>query len=505
MRLQQKFALLFAMLGLTTGLSVVLAVWSIGFLERELAWPLESIHQVMSGLHEMKRSVEDESSAIGFMRGSGASLESDGSVHHGEQARTQFAAAQIRMDAAIERLEVLPSYLMRSGVSTAQNLRARAERIGELGSAWFASSSSEDRAELAHELGAAHELIERLEGRILSDTAMAVEHGAQLRRLVLGLVIVTALVVVLTGLLAVILVRRWVIAPIEVLRDAAERIGQGDLSHRVAVIGSDELAVLSRDMNDMAATLGRMQDERIGRERLAAVGEMAQRIVHNLRRPLSGIRALAETTRSELPPESDLVEVQNRIMRAVDRFEEWLKDVLRASSPLDLKLEETAIEPWLRSVLDAHDPESRQKEVRLELALREPPTTARFDPHHLGHALSAVVSNAIDFSPQRGVVRVSAGSENSGWWIRVADAGPGVPEDQVEAIFRPYMTTRATGSGIGLAIAKRVLEQHGGTIRVVAATKADSDLGGAVLELRLGLDVADDGQAGDTIGHHPGH
>lgn len=505
MRLQQKFAVLFAMLGLTTGLSVVLAVWAIGFLERELAWPLQSIHEVMSGLHEMKRSVEDESSSIGFLRGSGARLEGDSSAHHSEEAQLQFAGAQVRMEAAIDRLEVLPSYLMRSGLSTAQNLRSRAERIGELGSKWFSSGASDDRAELGRELGSVHELIERLEGRILNDAALSVEHGKSLRTLVLGLVIVTSLVVVLTGLLAVFLVRRWVVAPIEVLREAAERIGQGDLTHRVEVVGSDELAVLSRDMNEMAATLGRLQDERIGRERLAAVGEMAQRIVHNLRKPLSGIRALAETTRSELPPESDLVEVQDRIMRAVDRFEEWLKDVLRASSPLELRTERAEIGPWLRSVLDAHEPEARQKNVQLDLMLEVPPGFVRFDPHHLGHAVSAVVSNAIDFSPEGGTVRVSAGSENGSWWIRVADSGPGIPEGQTEAVFRPYMTTRTAGTGIGLAIAKRVLEQHGGAIRVVSGATGVSDLGGAVLELRLGLDVANDGQAGDSIGHHPGH
>ncbi len=505
MRLQQKFGMLFALLGSTAAVSVAVAVWATTFLERELGWPLESIHEVMSGLHEMKRAVEDESAAIGFMRGSGALLESDSVEYSGDQARAKFLEASERMDAAIARLEDSPSYLVRSGVSTARNLRVRAEKLRSLGTDWFDTGLAQDRAALGQELGSVHELIERLEGRILSDTGLAVEHGQRLRTLVLGLVSVSAVVVALAGVLAMILVRRWIVQPVEALREAAERIGTGDLSYRVEVAGSDELAALSRDVNEMAMTLARMQEERVERERLAAVGEMARRIVHNLRKPLSGIRALAETTRSELPASSDLVEVQDRIMRAVDRFEAWLRDVLRASSPLDLQVCDNQVEGWVREVLEAHEPEAQMRGVSLVLDCGRAPERACFDAHHLGHALTAVVSNAIDFSPDGGRVEVRLESDNSGWWILVLDEGPGVPEDQAQAVFRAYMTTRTTGTGIGLAVAKRVLEQHGGQIRVVPASERISDLGGAVFELRLGLKMARDGQAGGSIGHDPGH
>jgi signal transduction histidine kinase len=505
MRLQQKFGMLFALLGSTAAVSVAVAVWATTFLERELGWPLESIHEVMSGLYQMKRGVEDESAAIGFMRGSGAMLAGDESEFSSDEALSQFLDASMRIDAAIAKLEDSPSYLVRSGVSTARNLRVRSEKLRSLGMAWFSSGEPQDREALGRELGSVHELIERLEGRILSDTGLAVAHGQRLRSLLLGLVSISAVIVALAGVLAMILVRRWIVQPVEVLREAAERIGSGDLSYRVDVAGSDELAALSHDVNEMAVTLAQMQDERVERERLAAVGEMARRIVHNLRKPLSGIRALAETTRTELPADSDLVEVQDRIMRAVDRFEAWLRDVLRASSPLDLQIHEVAIEQWVREVLDAHEPEAQMRGVSLVLDCAAAPERACFDAHHLGHALSAVVSNAIDFSPDGGQVEVRIGSDNDRWWIRVSDSGAGVPEDQAEAVFRAYMTTRTTGTGIGLAVARRVLEQHGGQIRVVPALERISGPDGAVFELCLGLTVARDGQQGDSIGQDSGH
>ncbi|MBL4790043.1 MAG: hypothetical protein JKY60_13725, partial [Kordiimonadaceae bacterium] len=88
----------------------------------------------------------------------------------------------------------------------------------------------------------------------------------------------------------------------------------------------------------MASLIKAMQDERVERERLAAMGEMAQRTVHNLRTPLAGIRALAEITKSELDEGSELGEMQDRIMASVDRFEIWLQGMLRVSSPMALDL-----------------------------------------------------------------------------------------------------------------------------------------------------------------------
>ncbi len=501
MRLQQKFALLFAVLGLTAAINVGVAVWAIRFLERELAWPLESISEVMSGLYEMKRAVEDESAAIGFLRGSGALISGEASERT-DQSRARFQAAELRIEQSVRRLEGSPSYLMRSGVGTTRNLRDRAERLRALGASWFDEGDDAVRSSLGHELGSTHELIERLEGRILRDTSLAVEHSERLRTLVLGLVVVTIVVVLLVGVLAVSLVRRWVVTPVEALRVAAARIGSGDLEHRLTVVGSDELAELSSEVNHMAFMLAQLHDERIERERLAAVGEMTRRIVHNLRRPLSGIRALAETTRTELPADSDLVGVQDRIMRAVDRFEEWLRDVLRAASPLDLQVSEVEIRPWIKAQLEAHEPEAETKRVTIELDDADAPDRAVFDSHHLGHALSAVLTNAIDFSPEGRTVGVEIGSENSMWWIRVSDSGPGIPAEDIEEVFRPYMTTRATGTGIGLAIAKRVLEQHGGTIRVLEPQNGDS---GTVFEMRLGVELANDGHVGGSIGQDSGH
>jgi signal transduction histidine kinase len=506
MKLQQKFGALFAALGLTAASSVGVAAWSIAFLERELAWPLASIEEVMSGLHRAKRSVEDQAASIGFARGSGASPTASIDLFATPQALDTFRDAHAAMEREVDALGQTDSYLLRSGVSNAQNLKQRVVRLGSLADEWLDAPNQDARSSLGEELGQMHELIERLEGRILTDGRLAVGHGQRVRGIVFTLVILSALVVLLELVLAVLLIRRSIVRPVMTLQEAARRIGTGDLSVRLSPRGSDELAQLSHEINHMASMLTQLHEDRIERERLAAVGEMTRRIVHNLRKPLSGIRALAETTRQELPPDSDLGEVQDRIIRAVDRFESWLRDILRAASPLAIDPEPVDVVTWLADLMEVHTPEAEAKQVHLEVRHDAQPLHAVFDPRHLGHALSAILSNAIEFSPAGGRVLVETSTHHEHWTIRVSDEGPGIPDNLRDQIFRPYMTTRPSGTGIGLAITKRVIEQHGGTVRVLEGAQSPSHPVGAVFEMCLGLQpLASPGQRGASVGQNSGH
>lgn len=500
MRLQLRFLILIGMLGATVAVNAGVAVWAVRFLERELSWPLGSIQQVMTGLYEIKRAVEEQAAVVGEERAPG-----DPAVDPGE-ARRQFQQAADRMQIQLEQMARTESYIVRSGVSTTRNLATRASASQGLAARWFEGGDPRDRVELVRQLENIHDLIERIEGRILDDAALAVDFGARLQTVVVWLIALTVAGVGLASLLAAILVRRWVLRPVGALRIAAERFAAGDLSHRIRVpSGGDELAMLSGEINEMAGTIERMQAERIERERLAAVGEMTRRIVHNLRKPLSGIRGLAETTRSELPASSDLVEVQDRIIRAVDRFEEWLRDVLRVSTPLELSLRRTSVEPWIRDVLDGHQPEAAGAGVTLDLVIDGQPRPVLLDPVHLEHAVGAVISNAIGFSPHgsRVLVRVGfADATRSGRWeIQIRDSGPGVAAHQAETIFQPYVTTRSGGTGIGLAVARRVARQHGGEITVEPSVDRPTTPGGACFVFRLPMEpVANIGRNGENIG-----
>lgn len=484
MSIRAKFSIILALLGLTLCANVSLSVWAIRFLERELAWPLESIQPVLGALHDVKRMGEDSSELIGG--GRTGSLD-PGSTRFHEHAEH---VVEIERDALeeIEQLDAIPTALVRSGVSTTQNLKERSLRIVELAERWRVSDEDRERMELLARIGERHELIERIEGRIIQDARLAADYGDRLRVAVYTIIVVSVLGVLLSAFIAAILVRRWILEPVGTLKLGAQRFAQGAFDHRIRVRSRDELGELGREFNEMARTIMVMQDERIERERLAAMGEVAQRTVHNLRTPLSGIRALAESTRDELDPGSDLIELQERIIERVDGFEGWLQGMLRVSSPIELDLVPCDPGVIARKVIDAHEPSALKNGVTLSLEQTDAPARVIADPVHLEHALTALVSNAIDFTDSRGAVRVVLGSDHHGkWTIRVEDEGSGIKPDVLGSIFRPYFTTRKSGTGIGLAMVKRIIDQHQGEISVTSPCNPDSGLG-TVFECRLPVD-----------------
>jgi len=481
MTLRTKFGLVLILLAATLAVNVGATVWGLRFLNRELAWPLQSIQAVMSGLHAIKRAGEDQAAAIGTGRelDPTSRAQSSDAAPPDDETRASVRELQREIEGVHARLDAVPTQQVRSGISSMVNLRERSRTIGALTEAWFGRGDAETYEQLSAALDARHELIERIEGRILADAALAVDHGQRLRTLVLLIVAVSVTGAIAMALLMVLLVRRWLLVPIETIRAGAERYGSGDLEHRIDLATRDELGRLGDEFNEMAGLIQRMQDERIERERLAAMGEMARRIVHNLRTPLSGIRTLAETTRDELPEGSDLLGVQDRIIASVDRFEGWLREMLKASSPIELDPRAFSPGDLLRSVADSHRDAAGAKGVSIETDDQGLPEQAEGDPHHLEHLFTALVSNALEYAPPGSSVLIRGGTDRGYWSVEVVDSGPGVPPDLQAEIFRPYFTTRQGGTGIGLALVKRIAEQHGGTIGVRSPAGPDSDAGAA--------------------------
>lgn len=476
MTLRTKFLIALLLLLGTLTVNVGATIWGLRFLDRELAWPLSSVQSVMSRLHEIKRAGDDQRHIVGS---DAPDLDA-------------FAAAQASAETAVSELESLPTVSIRSGISTFRNIRDRTDQIALLGSDWSNSPEAPPPPGLAEAIHDRHEVIERTEGRILDDARLAVDHAGRLERLVAVVIAVSVVGALSVSALIMLLVRRWVLVPIERLRQGAERLGQGRFEHRIGLDADDELGRLGAEFDTMAALIKEMQDERVERERLAAIGEMSRRIVHNLRTPLSGIRSLAETTHSELDPGSDLRAVQERIIASVDRFEGWLRDVLRASSPIELNPEPVDPSALIAAVIENHADAAEARRIAIHPRLDDLPERVRADAHHLEHALTALVSNAIEFSPPDSVIGVKAGCADGYWTVEVTDSGPGVPEELHDAVFRPYFSTRAGGTGIGLALVRRVAERHGGSVVLRSPARAGPEARetpGAAFTLRLPVDA----------------
>ncbi len=449
MSLQWKFAALILMLTATVAASLGVAGWSFTLLQREVAEPIRELAPILQGLRQARDGLAELAIAPPDPR------------------RRRDALDRVQSGLAIaEGADVARRWTSRSSW---RNLRARVEQVAA-GSA-AGESQPEALALLDNQAERARRVAERIELGLFDEQArLAGEHGADLRARLLTILGLALVVSALVGVLALLLARRWVVQRVAALRAATDRIASGDFAHRIPAAGDDELARLSREVNHMAEMVRRMQEQRVQRERLAAIGEMVRRLAHNLRNPLSGIRSLAEISRDDLPnDQEDVREHQTRIIRTVDRFEQWLSDLLSATSPLQIRPSRQPVRRWLENVVETHRPVAEARSIHLEPDLRLLPQMAAYDPRHLEQAIVALLTNAIEVSPEGGVVRV-AGARRSdpggGWEIRVEDQGPGVPSELASRVFSAHFSTKPGGNGIGLAVAQEVARGHGGSIHV---------------------------------------
>ncbi len=478
MSLKLKFSAVLMLLVVALVANMALSVWSIRFLERELAWPLRSVQPVLTSLHHIKRFGEQEAKDLSAGRFWYAHAQRDQFVlPDPKNMGPKIIEAEREAGIELDRLMEIPTAFVRSGVSTIQNLQLRSEKIISLAAEWTESGSPDVHAQLVEHIKVRHELIERIEGRILQDAQLATNYGEKLNFVALMIIGVSVAGALGSITYAAVLLRRWIIEPVGQLREGTRRFGQGDFEHRIEIATGDELGQLGDEFNTMTSLIIAMQNDRIEQERMAALGEMAQRTVHNLRTPLAGIRALAEMTKNELGPSSELHDIQDRILKTVDRFEVWLQGMLRVSSPLAIEHIQYNPRQLVDNVVISHRDAAKARSIELVVQSDEMPEVCVGDPHHLEHAFTAILSNAINFSPPNAAVEIELNSDERYWTLCVRDHGPGIEPDLHMAIFRPYFTTREGGTGIGLAMVKRIIEQHGGTVRVTATMEPISASG----------------------------
>lgn len=545
MSLQAKFALMLGLIGLVVVLALAGGLVSLNFMHEEVRRPFESMSGALLRLERVKLSVERErhiltrdhdeqepGAARDAQRSAMASRLDDPADLPPRPAteadRAEFAQARAAISAAMEELARDDWARMVTGGSTLANLRVRLSSASDLAGAWMEGGDHGARVAAAAALLDVFDLVRRTESRVVRETHELLAHTTDVRARLRNVAVFIMLVTALTCALGVLLVRRWVLRPVAELRTAAARIASGDFAHRVPVRGSDELAGLSAEVNTMAGMVKTLQSEAVDRERLAAVGEMVKRIAHNLRSPLAGIRGLAEMTRTELDAakvepavRDDLGENQSRIIDAVDRFEQWLRELLDATRPMRLQPAAADPRPWLEHVAKAYLPAAQARGASLKLEQDGAPTRAVFDAAQLELALGALIANALDAagarpSPDRPprVLVTSRLARESGrlgqfWELEVLDNGPGVPAELHESIFAPYFTTKREGTGIGLALARQIVRAHGGELSLAnpptmgrGHDESAPGVHGAAFVIRLPIGRTEEASGGvATAGH----
>jgi two-component system sensor histidine kinase CpxA len=270
----------------------------------------------------------------------------------------------------------------------------------------------------------------------------------------------------LKGLMAIIifalvswLLARMLTRQMRPLRAAAQRMADGDLSGRVELKGRDEISALGADFNLMAERLNDL---------LQSQRQLVRDISHELRSPLARLRvALALAERAE-----DRTKALSRIEQEADELERLISELLSLarleSGQAGLERKSLRLDELVAGVVKDADFEAQAQDKEVSFSRQEVNLVG--DPVLLRSAVENVVRNAVRHSPVGSGVSVSIIRESENCMVRVRDAGPGVPESQLEVIFDPFARAEearergAGGFGLGLAIARRAMLAHqGGT------------------------------------------
>ena len=277
--------------------------------------------------------------------------------------------------------------------------------------------------------------------------------------------LVALLIVAMLSTLAAIVLTRRITRALGDLALAADGVSRGEMGRTVPVPASEELGRLAEAFNTMSESLRRTLDSLARRESLAAVGEFAASLSHEVRNPLTAMRLDLQRVEEKLDPESPLRAPLRRALRAVDRLQHTVSGALRvarsgrvARAPVDLLVP-------LDAALHASEPEMQAAGARVEIDTGNAPLVVLGDAAALEQLFLNLLLNAAQaFDAPGGVVRVRASADATRARVEVEDAGRGMSSEALGAAFDPFVTTRAQGTGLGLAIARRIAAAHGGEL-----------------------------------------
>lgn len=259
------------------------------------------------------------------------------------------------------------------------------------------------------------------------------------------------------------------------LAETTRRIGKGDFSPSNRLPAPAEFALLADELEDMSARLKHAQERERALE--ASRRELVAWVSHDLRTPLAGIRVMAEALEDEIIEDAETVARYHAGIRAeVDRLSDLVDDLFELSrinaGALRLELEPVSLGDLVSDALSAASSIANHKGVRLNGELEGRSPELELSAPEISRVLRNLLENAIRHTPHDGVVRVETGVDRAHAFVRVADECGGIPERDIDRVFEAAFRSEAArtpvhgGAGLGLAIARGIVEAHEGEISV---------------------------------------
>jgi signal transduction histidine kinase len=253
--------------------------------------------------------------------------------------------------------------------------------------------------------------------------------------------------------------------PIKLLDQATAEVASGNYLYRVPVIGNDELARLSATFNQMCQSIEQAQADLVRQEQIHTIGRLGSSLVHDLRNPLAAIYGGAELlVDGQLPPENTRRVAMN-IHRACERVQELLRDLVNASRGRGGELDFFRLLEIVEAATEAVDSQTSGVHVSVQI---DEAIEVFGERSRLERVFSNLLSNAVEAMPAGGTVSLRSAPLDNGIGVYVEDSGPGISPEMQPELFRPFVTGKRSGLGLGLALSRQTMLDFGGDLTAKA-------------------------------------
>ncbi|MFV0422999.1 ATP-binding protein [Oleidesulfovibrio sp.] len=234
-------------------------------------------------------------------------------------------------------------------------------------------------------------------------------------------------------------------------------------------------------LNDLSE-IRRLEDEVRRREKLAAIGSLAAGVAHEIRNPLSSIKGYATYFGTRFAKGSEDRNAARIMVQEVDRLNRVISDLIGLARPSDLSLKLVKPASLAENVLRLIMPDAASKNIDLRFAAADDLPQATIDPDRVTQALLNVCLNGLDAMEQGGILTISVDTDSQSregaplLRFKIRDTGTGISNEHLTTMFDPYFTTKSQGTGLGLAIVHKIVEAHGGEIKVHSAAGEGTEI-----------------------------
>ena len=272
--------------------------------------------------------------------------------------------------------------------------------------------------------------------------------------------------------------------PIHNVVSAAKRVAAGDLNQTLTCRQKDEIGELTESFNFMVRKLReqRQLEERLREaEHLSGIGQLSRSMAHEIRNPLNFISLSVDYIKEKYHPENNqensekFTALISSIKHEIQRLNKLVEDFLDYGRPLKLNIQEVDIGRLLADIMEIIWAKAEAEKIKIIKNYNSLPVL-HIDPDLMKSCIFNVILNAFQAMPDGGTLTINTQSKNGALLLTISDTGAGVPENELQKVFDPFFTTKRNGLGIGLAMTKRVVEEHGGNVDILSAVGKGSSV-----------------------------